>query len=72
MVTIGVLYVDILGYFGSWRWLSVGCMVSAVVWAVSLLLVPESPAYLLQKRKYDEAREAMEVNYEKNGLHLAN
>lgn len=61
MVTIGVLYVDILGYFGSWRWLTVGCLLSCVIWAISLLFVPETPAFLLQRRKFDEARDAMEV-----------
>ena len=61
MVTFGILYVDILGYFGSWRWLTVGCLASCSIWAISLLFVPETPAYLLQKRKFDEARDSMEV-----------
>ena len=43
MVTIGVLYVDIVGAFVSWRWISVACVGMTLIWSVMLLFIPESP-----------------------------
>ena len=49
MVTIGVLYVGVVGAFLSWRWLSVACLGTALLWAFLMLISPESPVYLLSK-----------------------
>ena len=32
MVVIGVLYIDVVGAAGSWRWLSVSCIALCVLW----------------------------------------
>ncbi len=61
MVVFGVLYVDVIGYFGSWRWLSVACIAVCLVWSFALLIVPESPAYLLSQRDVEGARKALQV-----------
>ena len=60
MVTIGVLYVGIVGAFVDWRWLSVACLAIAVLWGIAMLLCPESPAHLLAKGKTEGARKALE------------
>jgi len=60
MVTFGVLFVFIMGITGSFRWLSVFCIGCCVVWILLLLLIPETPAYYLSKKKYREARESLE------------
>ena len=62
LVTLGILYVDVVGFFGSWRWLSVACLVFSFVWAAALMLVPESPVYLMRKRRLDDARRALQVS----------
>ena len=61
-MTVGILYVDVVGFFGSWRWLSVACLAFTVLWAAALMLVPESPVFLMRKSKFDEARKALQVN----------
>lgn len=61
MVTIGVLYVDIVGAFLSWRWISVACLGLVFIWSVLLLYIPESPAFLLSQRDFDGARESMQT-----------
>ena len=59
MVTFGVLFVDVLGALTTWRWMSVACIGVCLLWAFLMLLSPESPPYLLTKKDYDGAREAM-------------
>jgi MFS family permease len=59
MITIGVLYMDVLGALGSWRWLSVAGIALSLVWGLLLLWTPESPAYLLSQKDIDGARRAM-------------
>lgn len=58
-VTIGVLYVGIVGAFVSWRWLSVACMALALIWGILMLFCPESPTYSLGKNDLESARSAM-------------
>ena len=38
MVVIGVLYIDVVGAAGSWRWLSVSCIALCVLWDGILLV----------------------------------
>ncbi|WP_459191723.1 sugar porter family MFS transporter [Halosimplex sp. J119] len=60
MVTTGIL----LSYFvnfafadaGAWRWMLGAGMVPAVVLAVGILKMPESPRWLLERGRTDEAR----------------
>ncbi len=42
-MTIGVLYVDVIGAFLNWRWISVACLGLVFVWSLLLLYIPESP-----------------------------
>jgi len=60
MVTVGVLQVIVVGAGGSWRWISISCLVMVAVWALLLLLVPESPSHLVSTGRYTEARAALE------------
>ena len=60
MVTIGVLYVGIVGAFVDWRWLSVACLALAVLWGLMMLFCHESPFYLLSKNKYEKARTSLQ------------
>ena len=75
MVTVGVLQVKqqnfvlflnadvkviVVGAGGSWRWISISCLVVVAVWALLLLLVPESPSHLISTGRYTEARAALE------------
>ena len=61
-MSVGILYVDLLGLaLGSWRWMSVACLALGLVWAVLLTAVPESPVHLLANRRFDAAREALQV-----------
>ena len=46
MVTIGVLYVGIIGAFLSWQWLSVACLALTLIWGLLMSTCPESPVYL--------------------------
>lgn len=60
MVVIGVLLGISAGAVVSWRWLSIVCLSMDLIWAVLLMPIPESPAQLLSKMKYREARESLE------------
>jgi len=60
MVTIGVLLVIVIGAFLSWRWMSIVCLALVVLWALLLILIPESPEFYLSVKKYREARESLE------------
>jgi len=60
MVTIGVLYVGIVGAFLPWRWLSVACLALSLIWGLLMLKCPESPAYLCQTGDGESARSAMQ------------
>ena len=61
MVTFGILYIDVVGLLGSWRWLSVAVILISFLWAVLLLAVPDSPAFLVSQRRYEDARKALQV-----------
>ena len=60
MVTFGVLLAIAVGALVSWRWLSIVCLSMVVVWALLLLLVPETPAHHLACKRYRDARESLE------------
>lgn len=60
MVTLGVLLVLVVGAGLSWRWISICCLASVLVWAILLLFIPESPAQYMTNKKYREARESLE------------
>jgi len=60
MVTIGVMLVYVMGLCGSWRWISISCLFMVALWIIALVPVPETPAHYISKKKYREAREALE------------
>jgi len=60
MVTFGIMLVIVVGVFGSWRWISISCLVMIAVWMALLVFVPETPAHYLSQKKYREARESLE------------
>jgi len=60
MVTIGVLYVGIIGAFLSWQWLSVACLALTLIWGLLMSTCPESPVYLCQKGDEEAARASMQ------------
>jgi hypothetical protein len=60
MVTIGVLFAILVGVADSWRWLTIACLATVVLWALLLLAVPETPAHHLANRRYREARQSLE------------
>ena len=59
MLTVGVLLGMSVGSFQSWRWLSVVCILCSFTWSSLLLLVPESPIFLLCMDREVEARDAL-------------
>ena len=60
MVTVGVLYVYVIGACVGWRWITVSCIAVIVIWSFLMLFVPETPTYLLGKKNYDGARDALQ------------
>ena len=56
MVTLGVLEVIVVGIVGSWRWLTVSCLLLTLVWAACIFFIPESPVHYIGQKRYSEAR----------------
>jgi hypothetical protein len=42
-----------------WVWLELGACLSGVVSMIGGLMIPESPKFLISKKRYDEARQAI-------------
>lgn len=62
MVTLGILFMGIMGLFGSWRWMSSSAIFFCFLWAICLILVvPESPTFLIGQRQLGPARKALVV-----------
>ena len=68
MVTLGILlaYVSNLGFLGhnllgirDWRWMLGSALIPAVALFIGSIVLPESPRYLVEKGKIDEAREVL-------------
>lgn len=60
MITIGILYVNVLGTFFGWKTITGGCMAIDVLWVVLMLCIPETPHFLSSKQKYDAARSSLQ------------
>ncbi|UPV73539.1 sugar porter family MFS transporter [Halorussus limi] len=64
MVTVGILASYFVNYAfadaGAWRWMLGAGMVPAVVLAVGMVKMPESPRWLFEHGRRDEAREVLE------------
>lgn len=55
MVSIGLLFVYILGYFTSIFVLNIVCAVIPVIYSVGFLFLPETPAMLVNKKRIDDS-----------------
>ncbi|WP_128478013.1 sugar porter family MFS transporter [Halorussus pelagicus] len=64
MVTVGILSSYFVNYAfadaGAWRWMLGAGMVPAVILAVGMLKMPESPRWLFEHGRREEAREVLE------------
>ena len=59
-ITLGILYVFIVGSYITWRWLALASAVFPIIMMVAMLFFYESPLYLLSKGKLDEARKSLQ------------
>ena len=50
----------IVGAFVTWRWLSVACLGLSLLWSLTVLVNPESPAYLMSHKDFDGARASLQ------------
>ena len=59
MVGFGSLFALVLGYLMSWRTIAFILAAVSFVTSVSILLLPETPYYLVEKRKHSDARTSL-------------
>ncbi|CAI6345562.1 unnamed protein product [Macrosiphum euphorbiae] len=59
MYNIGVLYVYVFGVMVNYDYLNVACLAISVLFMVVWSYVPESPIFLIQKNRMDEARRSL-------------
>lgn len=58
LVNVGILFVYIVGAFVTVFWTNIICAMIPIVFAVCFIFMPESPAYLIQKKRNGEALKA--------------
>lgn len=67
-----VIYICCCLYFmlisRRWRYLMIADLVLSIFGVVSLIFMPESPRFLITKKKYDEARKAFNLIAKMNGI----
>lgn len=49
LLTVGILFVYVVGAFVSWRSLSLLCLIVPILLFAGLWILPETPVYLLKK-----------------------
>ena len=59
MVGFGSLFALVLGYLMNWRTIAFILAAVSFVTSVSILLLPETPYYLVEKRKHSDARTSL-------------
>merc|ERR1712106_694294 len=59
MISIGLLFVYVLGAVVDWWWLSLVCLTLQLPMFALLILTPDSPPSLLQRGKEEESRDAV-------------
>jgi len=59
MISIGLLFVYVLGAVVDWWWLSLVCLTLQLPMFALLILTPDSPSSLLQRGKEEESRDAV-------------
>ncbi|CAN7990247.1 unnamed protein product, partial [Ixodes hexagonus] len=70
-VTIGILAVFFFGKFLNWSSLAILCMTVPAAMAVLMIFMAESPRWLLQKGKRDDALKALQFLYPRSADHQA-
>lgn len=58
LISIGVLFVYIVGALTSVFWLNIICGICPLIFALLFFLMPESPVYLIMKNREQEAKNA--------------
>ncbi len=58
MITLGILFSYIVGTFLNVFWLSVICAIFPIIYTVVFFCMPESPTYLINKNREEEARKS--------------
>jgi len=59
MPAIGTLFSYTLGSFMNWRWQTFASTIPPLLYLILLVIVPESPRFLLKRNKLEEAFEAL-------------
>lgn len=59
-VTLGILFINTLNTFMPWRQVGLVCMFIPILTVIGLLLLPETPIWLLAKNRTDEAERALQ------------
>jgi MFS family permease len=55
LISLGILYVYVVGAFVPVFWLSIACGIIPIIFAAIFVIMPESPTYLVIKNKNEEA-----------------
>ncbi|CAH1711236.1 facilitated trehalose transporter Tret1-2 homolog [Aphis gossypii] len=59
MYNIGVLYVYVFGVMVDYTHLNLACLAISLLFMIVWMYVPESPIFLIQKKRIDEARQSL-------------
>ncbi|KAB0796206.1 hypothetical protein PPYR_10267 [Photinus pyralis] len=60
-VLLGTLLINVFGFYFSIFVTSLACCLIPIIHFFTFMWMPESPYYLIKKKRYDEARKALEV-----------
>ncbi|XP_046993102.1 facilitated trehalose transporter Tret1-like [Schistocerca americana] len=60
MLTVGILFVYLLGLGVELFWISIACGVMPILFAAAFIFMPETPLYRLKQGRGDEARKALQ------------
>ncbi|OXA62850.1 Facilitated trehalose transporter Tret1 [Folsomia candida] len=59
LITVGILYIFIIGTYVNWQYQAVACGVIPIVFHAFMMFAPESPRYLVEQRKLSDASKAL-------------
>ncbi|KAJ8867315.1 hypothetical protein PR048_031116 [Dryococelus australis] len=60
MLCLGILYAFCAGSYLPYLWFNIACAVVPVIFIAAFFWVPESPMYLVQKRRFEQAKETLQ------------
>ena len=55
----GHLYLHCCFHFSSWRYVAFGCIPPCIILYLAVLLVPETPYWLIEKNRSDDAKDSL-------------